>query len=156
MTRILGLDPSTVATGWALLDDGTVLASGVFRPEGDTLDEKLAAAHNWLWLQLLGLWPQAVAVETPFFKLNAKTLVTLAQLGAAYRLAATMFGLPVVEVTPAVRCTAVGLGGNAAKEQVLYTVNAVFSLDLTDHNESDAVAIAAAAEIKLREKELSE
>lgn len=160
MTRILGLDPSTVAAGWAVLDilDGqeTVAASGVWKPSGVDLDQKLVSAHNWLHGLIDRYGPSVLGIETPFFKLNAQTMHTLSSLGAAFRLAATLRAVRVVAVTPAGRCTAIGLGGNAEKLQVLYTVNAIFGLELTNHNISDAVAIAAAAALKLREEILSQ
>ena len=152
--RILALDPSTVATGWAVLDtygrQEGVSASGVYHPPKGTVDERLLAAFNWCAGAIDVHEPQVVAVETPFFKLNARTLTVLASLGAAFRLAAVMVDLPVVEVQPAKRGPALGLAGNATKEQILYVVNAVYNLNLTDHNESDAVAVAAAAALKLR------
>lgn len=158
MTRILGLDPSTVATGWAILDivDGHehVTTSGVFKPAGATLDHKLVAAHNWMQDRIDEVAPGVLGIETPFFKLNADTLRVLASLGAAFRLAAALRGVRVVEITPAQRCTAIGAGGNADKRTVQIYVNAIFNLALTDHNISDAVAIAAAAALKLREESL--
>lgn len=145
MTAILGIDPSTVATGWALLYDGeSVIASGLYVPAGEG-DARLLHAYRWLRGMVDAHEPDIVAVETPFFKLNARTLITLASLGAAFRLAAAIEGVPLVGITPAQRGPALGLAGNAGKTQILYTVNAVYGLDLADHNVADAVAIAAAA-----------
>jgi len=152
--RVLGIDPSTVGTGRALLvaegSRETVETLGVFAPPGANLDEKLDAAFDWMVEVIAFTKPDALAIETPFFKLNAQTMFTLASLGAVYRLAATRAGLPVIEIPPAKRCVAVGLAGNASKDQVRYTVNAVYGLDLTDHNMADAVAIAAAGALQLR------
>lgn len=146
---ILGLDPSTVATGWCLLHvDGHgegVIASGVWHPRCRDTDRRLAAAFRWMRGAMDVHEPAAVAIETPFYRMNAKTLITLAMLAGALRTAAALEGLPVVEIAPAARCTAVGLAGNASKAQVLATVNAVYNLNLTNHNEADAVAVAAAA-----------
>jgi len=152
--RILGIDPSTVATGWCVLAvDGShegVAAGGVYTPPKGDADARLLDAFRWLRGAVEIHGPDVVAIETPFYRMNARTLVTLAQLGAAFRLAATIEGLPVEPVAPAERCTALGLAGNVDKRQVLYTVNAVYNLSLTDHNEADAVAIAAAAALRRR------
>ena len=157
IVRILGIDPSTKATGRAILEmtgrEETIGELGVFQPRGANLDEKLLAAYEWMQQVIEQERPDVVAIETPFFKLNASTLATLAALGAVYSLAATRAGLPVVEVPPAKRCLAVGMLGNASKQQLLYTVNAIYGLDLTDHNVGDAVAIAAAAALQIREEE---
>jgi crossover junction endodeoxyribonuclease RuvC len=158
VTRILGLDPSTVATGWAILDllDGQeqIAASGVWNPTGCDLDQKLVTAHYWLLDRIDQYAPSILGIETPFFKLNAQTMHTLSSLGAAFRLVAALRAVRIIPISPSARCTAVGLGGNADKAQVLYTVNAIFGLALTDHNQSDAIAIAAAAALKLREEVL--
>lgn len=158
--RVLGIDPSTVGTGRALLvaDGGreTVTDVGVYAPRGEDLNARLLSAYEWLQQILAAQAPDVVALETPFFKLNAQTLITLASLGAAYRLAAVRAGLRVLEIQPARRCTAIGLAGNASKSQVLYTVNAIYNLALTDHNMADAVAIAAAGALALRIKSFEE
>lgn len=154
MARVLGLDPSTVATGWALLcDDGQgegLAASGVYAPLHSGLDAIMMESFHWLQGVVEVHDPTLLAIETPFFKVNARTMHVLSSLGAAFRVSATLAGLEVVEVAPAARCTALGLPGNASKCQVLYTVNAVYGLNLSDHNEADAVAIAAAAALRLR------
>jgi len=158
--RILGLDPSTVATGWALLDvddDGgeCVLETGTYAPPHGDLDEMLLAAYGWCQDMMSDCQPDILAIETPFYKLNARTLSTLAALGGVLRLAATQAGLRVIAVAPSQRCTALGLPGNATKQQVLYTVNAIYGLNLDDHNQADAVAIAAAAALRLRQEALA-
>lgn len=152
---IIGLDPSTVATGWAVIamEGGreSLIASGIYEPIKGSLDDKLLEA--FYWLTGLGEVYEDVthlAIETPFFKLNARTMHVLSSLGAAFRLAATKAGIPVIEIAPAERGPAVGQGGNASKDQVRYMVNAIYNRQLVDHNESDAIAIAAAAGIKLR------
>lgn len=154
--RILGLDPSLQATGRAILEvnghEETTGAVGVFQPRGADLDAKLLAAFEWMTEVIEQFKPDVVAIETPFFKLNANTLATLAALGAVYRLAATRAGLRVIEVPPAKRCLAVGMPGNADKPQVCAAVNAIYSLDLTDYNISDAVAVAAAGALQIREE----
>lgn len=165
---ILGLDPSTVATGWCLLATGdggeTVIGCGVFRParlpspaemkKHGHHDLLLREAFYWLRGVIDAHHPDLVAIETPFFKLNVQTVTKLAQLGAAFRLAATVEGLPVIEIAPQQRCTAIGLAGNASKQQVLYTVNAVYNLALTDTDEADAVAVAAAGALRLRMEQM--
>lgn len=156
---ILGLDPSTVATGWAVLHLAghveTITASGVYAPKSDVaFDDLLVGAYRWLRGAIDAYTPDVLSIETPFYRLNAKTLIRLAGVGAVFRLAARRCGLEVHEVPPARRCTALGLAGNAEKSQVLYTVNAVYGLAIDDHNEADAVAVAAACALALRTEHL--
>lgn len=152
---ILGLDPSTVATGWAVLAlDGYnegITASGVYEPSpGLAFDDLLMEAYTWCLGVVQVHLPDTLAIETPFFALNAKTLAMLAGLGAVLRLAARLQGMEVHTVAPSERCTALGLSGQASKEQVLHAVNALYNLNLENWNESDAVAVAAAGAQQLR------
>jgi crossover junction endodeoxyribonuclease RuvC len=167
---ILGLDPAKAATGWAVMhicgQEEGITASGVYLPARLASPAEMARYQQhdlvlrdqYLWLRsLAGVHhPDLVAIETPFYHLNVKTVVKLAQVGAVLRLAATLEKLPVVEVPPAKRCIALGLAGNVNKDQVRYTVNAVYNLNLRDHNEADAVAIAAAAALEWRQARMME
>ena len=148
---ILGLDPATV-TGWAVLEvDGAsqrVTSSGTWGLVGGgaNTDDRILGAYDWLYSRLdPGPWqPDLVAIETPFMGLNAQTLITLAQVGAAYRLAIAQRGIPVVEVAPAQRCAALGIPGNADKSQVLAAVNMIYRLQVKNYDQADAIAVAAA------------
>lgn len=45
---ILGLDASTTAVGWCLLQDGEYANSGVFKPQGDDWKERVAQIDYFL------------------------------------------------------------------------------------------------------------
>jgi crossover junction endodeoxyribonuclease RuvC len=152
---ILGIDPSTVCSGWCVFDlDGhveSVRATGTYEPEkGVEFDDLLVGCFHWLQGAADLYQADALAIETPFYKLNARTLIRLAGVGAAFRLAARLLDMDVHEVPPAKRCTALGMPGNASKEQLCRVVNSVYNLNLTCYDESDAVAIAAAVGLELR------
>ena len=165
--RILGLDPSTVAIGYALLctDSDHLLDYGVYKVEGNALDVKLWLAHDWLedFFELgdTRRWAQVLAIELPIYHRNIKTLRTLAQMVGALRAAAAYFTDQTIEVLPSERRLAMGITirmkSKPAKDAIRRIVNQIYGLDLgpDDHDISDAVAVAVAAARKLRIEELS-
>lgn len=145
---VLGLDPATRASGWAVLAvDGhaqTVRGSGVYHARGEDRLGQLAAIYEWA-LGLVDQWaPAVVAVESVYFGINAQTTIRLAEVGAVVRLAASHAGAVVVDIAPAARVGAVGLQGQPGKAAITKAVNLIFGLDLVDDNEADAIAIASA------------
>lgn len=146
---VLGLDPATRASGYAVLQGDRVLEAGVYVAVGapDSGGHRLAQlAEIWKWaVGLVCQWqPAVVAVETVHHGPNAQTTIRLAEVGAAVRLAAFHAGRAVVDVSPAGRCQAIGAPTSAAKADIVRAVNLIYSLDLKDDNAADAVAIATA------------
>ncbi len=146
---VLGLDPATRASGYAVLQGNRVLEAGVYvavgKPGG--AGHRIAQlAEIWRWaVGLVCQWqPAAVAVETVHHGPNAQTTIRLAEVGAAVRLAAFHAGRAVVDISPAERCQAVGAGARAGKGEILRAVNLIYGLELEDDNAADAVAIATA------------
>lgn len=164
MTRILALDPSTVCIAHALLDTEIdhILDYGAFHPGKRDIDDILASAYWWLFdlIRHHPDTPTILAIELPVYHKNVKTLRTLAQLTGALRVATYSWMDETIEVLPAERKTALGLPANMkakpAKTHILRIVNAMFDLDLTadQHDIADAVAVAVAAQKKLREREM--
>ena len=84
---ILALDPSLSCIGWAVLelDAGRVVEYGTYKPQGETLDERLADAHGWLheWFEdddERNYNPTAFAFEMPVVHRNMATTIKLASL----------------------------------------------------------------------------
>ena len=162
---ILGLDPSTKAVGYAVLDTDSdaVLAHGTYKLRQDSLDHTLVDGYLWLERELdawfttgSDLLINAIAIEMPVKHRNVATTIKLAQMVGALRCAAFYWLETVIEVIPAERLTALGLPARMkredAKEQVTRLVNWRYSLDLKpeDHDAADAVAVALAGYCKIR------
>lgn len=62
---LLGLDVSSTATGWALLDKAGVTTCGVFRPKGDTKWGRLDAFSRDLYTFIVLHGVDHVAIEEP-------------------------------------------------------------------------------------------
>lgn len=163
MTRILGCDPSTTAIGWAVLDreENKIIASGTYRPEGKTLNERMMYAFHWLH-NLLKREPEVItlAIEMPVVHSthrNVRTALVLAQMAGVLKVAALSHCGRIVEVMPFERRRILGvstrLKAGPAKVVIVNLVNAMYPyLDLNvkqDHDAADAVAVALAAEHKL-------
>lgn len=150
---ILGLDPGSLHTGYGLVErQGSRLLvrdHGRFScPKDQGVPQRLAALCAHLDTLLDRVSPSLVAVETPFFGVNARSLVMLAQARGALvaRLAAR--GLTILEYSPAeIKSTVTG-NGRADKAQVARMVGLLLGLSTgklpTDATDALAVAITAA------------
>ncbi len=143
--RILGVDPGSRATGWALVVFETSVhleEAGVLRPPKDLpLDRRLLLLHDGLSALAGRLSPDAAAVERVYAGVNPQSLITLGEARGVLLLALARRGLPTAEVTPAEVKRAVTGTGAAAKEQVRRMVTALLGRRLP----LDAADAAAAA-----------
>ena len=158
---IFAVDPSTVKVGWCVYDEDRdeVVRYGVHRVTGDTFDEKLADIVRSIRYQFEVFDGDVLAVEMPVLHSrirNVKTVIRLAQVVGVLRYAGLCWASRTVEVLPSERCLAFGLAANTkrnhAKRMLVSLVNARFGLDLSpkEHDAADAIAVAVAADLKLR------
>ena len=148
--RILGVDPGSITTGFgvvdyergrlALVEQGTI---GTVR--GAELSRRLVHIHRSMREVIARNRPEAIAVETPFSGLNARSLIQLVHARGVILLAAQEARLDIYEYAPrSVKSAVVGYGA-AEKEQVARMVRMMlpgcaemkFAADA-----SDALAIA--------------
>ncbi|MBZ0269137.1 crossover junction endodeoxyribonuclease RuvC [bacterium] len=145
---VLGVDPSTVATGWGILDGNSRSARavdfGTLRaPSRKPLDERLHLIYTGL-VEVLAAAPiQHVALESPFLARNVKTAFALGQVRGVILLAVRQAGLPVCEYAPLeIKRAAVGYGA-ADKDQVAHMMTRILGLqEAPDHDAADALATA--------------
>jgi crossover junction endodeoxyribonuclease RuvC len=145
--RILGLDPGSITTGYAVIDcsgaQSTYVTSGSIRTSGESFPDRLqviyAAVSN-----LAKEWqPQEVSIERVFMHRNADSAIKLGQArGAA--LCGSFAVLPrIFEYAPReIKLAVVGTGA-AQKEQVQIMVKHLLKLsgDIAP-DAADALAIA--------------
>ena len=144
--RILGLDPGSLCTGYAVVETGpkvTYVASGSIRARGASLADRLQEIFAGVDQLAQQYQPDEVAIERVFMHRNADSALKLGQArGAA--LSATFAVRPrVFEYAPReVKLAVVGTGA-AQKEQVQLMVRRL--LNLTGRlgaDAADALAIA--------------
>lgn len=146
---ILGLDPGSRHTGYALLQaEGERLSAvnyGRFScPASRPVSKRLAGLARQL-SDLLARWQPHVAVlETPFHGLNSRSLVVLAEARGALLAVLATRGLEIAEYSPAEVKSAVCGHGRADKEQVARMVRLQLALgdERLSADATDALAVA--------------
>lgn len=146
---VLGVDPSTVATGWGLLDGDSRAARavdyGVIRPGSRRpLAERLAQIHAELHTILTSdPAPDVCILESAFLAKNAKTALALGQVRGVILLACVQAGVPFAEYSATeIKRAAVGYG-TAEKDQVATMISRI--LGLAEPPPSDAADALGAA-----------
>ncbi|HEY0942251.1 MAG TPA: crossover junction endodeoxyribonuclease RuvC [Steroidobacter sp.] len=144
--RILGLDPGSLCTGYAVIETGprvTYVVSGSIRARGASLADRLQEIFAGVDRLANEYQPDEVAIERVFMHRNADSALKLGQArGAA--LSATFAVRPrVFEYAPReVKLAVVGTGG-AQKEQVQLMVRRLLNLSgRMGADAADALAIA--------------
>ncbi len=144
--RILGLDPGSLCTGYAVVETGprvTYVVSGSIRARGPSLADRLQEIFAGVDRLATEYRPDEVAIERVFMHRNADSALKLGQArGAA--LSATFAVRPrVFEYAPReVKLAVVGTGA-AQKEQVQLMVRRLLNLSgPLGADAADALAIA--------------
>ena len=145
--RILGLDPGSLVTGYAVIElrgvDVSYLASGTIRAQGDCLTERLQDIFEGVD-RLTGEYrPEEVAVERIFMHRNADSALKLGQARGAALCATFALRPRVFEYAPREVKQAVVGSGAAEKQQVQSMVKRLLKLTgPVSADAADALAIA--------------
>ncbi len=150
MTRILGIDPGLLHTGWAIIDSRgntrTYVASGVILPPAKLpMASRLAEIFRGVNQLCEQFSPQACSIEIIFINQNAKTSLLLGQARAAAIVAAANRDIPVFEYEPNKIKKAITAAGHADKDAVTKMVRMLLpGACPKSPDEADAMAIALA------------
>ena len=150
MSRVLGIDPGSVRTGYGIIDcvrAGTLryVASGCIRPKASAFPERLAAIYRGVTQLIEEYRPDAFAIEDVFLARNPQSALKLGQARGVAIAAAVAGNLPVAEYAARTVKLAVVGTGNASKGQVQHMVNAILALTVQVQlgaDSADALAIA--------------
>lgn len=147
--RILGVDPGSRATGYAILDvEGTTtrfLEGGVLSiPRNASLPPRLGAIGSSLESLVERCRPDEAAVEDLFHALNSKSALTLAHARGVVLGVLARAGLRISEYTPLQVKKAVSGYGFAEKDALRDLVERLLGIPrgLLTRDASDAVAVA--------------
>jgi crossover junction endodeoxyribonuclease RuvC len=145
--RVLGVDPGSRATGWALvIAQGNryhLDTSGVVRPRGDARHRLLADLSHRFAEVIDRLAPDCAAVESSFSGLNPKSGLALAESRGVILAALGRNQLDVVSYSPAEVKSAIVGHGRAEKQQINYMVVRLLALaDPPPSDAADAMAVA--------------
>lgn len=150
MRRVIGLDPGTARTGYAIVDEddsGTlkVVTFGVIETAADLpLPQRLLQLHQQIGQLLLLHQPQSGAVEKLFFQRNVRTAIQVGQARGVILLALAEAGIPVTEYTPNEIKQAVTGYGSADKQQIQEMVRLLLQLPSRPQPDDAADALAIA------------
>jgi crossover junction endodeoxyribonuclease RuvC len=147
--KILGIDPGSRTTGYALL----VEENGRFRAEVcDVLrlesmkdhNERLQCIFDEVTRLLTEHRPDQCAVETPVYGVDPLAMLKLGRAQAAAILAITNQGIPVAEYYPKAVKKAITGNGNASKKQVAFMLDKLMKLpeEKLKADATDALAVA--------------
>jgi len=145
--RILGIDPGSRVTGFAVLDvDGAAyhyVVSGCIRTTESFFPARLREIFSGIEQIVQEYLPQEMAIENVFVKRNVSSALKLGQARGAAICAVLSRSVEVFEYSPASIKRAVVGKGNATKEQVQHMVTAVLKLPaIPQADAADALAVA--------------
>ena len=155
--RVLGIDPGSTVTGYAVVDAGPgngdassrglgrLIECGVITcTRANPLPQRLAELHEGIVELIARHHPTALALENAFYHKNVRTTLVLGHARGVVLLAAQQAGLAIAEYPPAtIKKTVVGRGG-ARKAQVGAMVARLLRLAHapTPADAADGVAVA--------------
>jgi len=145
--RILGIDPGSVRTGWAVVDSqgdrlihvdsGFILAG-----QGD-FPERLRKIFDGIQSVAATHAPTAMAIERVFVAHNPDSAIKLGQARGAAICGALQASLPVAEYSASEIKQAVVGSGRAGKEQVQHMVAMLLGIrEALQADQADALAVA--------------
>jgi crossover junction endodeoxyribonuclease RuvC len=150
--RILGVDPSLRATGYAVLQGASrgvrAISAGVIRTD-DTqpLPQRLRVIHDGLLALIDAHRPAGLAVEDLFAAPRfPRTAILMGHVRGVVCLAAAQYALPVEALPPAAVKAAIGGFGAASKAQMQQAVRRLLAMDgAVESHAADAAAMALVA-----------
>jgi crossover junction endodeoxyribonuclease RuvC len=151
--RILGIDPGSRVTGYAVIEASAdpaprlryVECGTVEADKDEPLEKRLGEIARGLAEVVRELAPQVAAMEDVFFGKNVRSMVALAQARGAALVACDLAGLAVSAYPPATIKQAVTGRGRAAKPQVSAMVRGLLGMrGVPRADATDALAVAIA------------
>ena len=146
MPTVLGIDPGSLVTGYALVrhsgNQFSCACSGQIALGSGDLATRLTLLFRELTRILESQRPECVAVESAFHARGARSALVLGHARGVALLAAGLLGIPVAEYAPREVKLAVVGRGSATKEQVQFMVRRLLPLARPPReDEADAMAV---------------
>jgi crossover junction endodeoxyribonuclease RuvC len=146
---ILGIDPGTVITGYAIV---TANGNTIELLKMDVLKlasykdayQRLEIIHSAVCTLIQTHKPTMFAIEAPFFGKNIQSMLKLGRAQGVAIAAAMQAAIPVTEYSPKKIKQSVTGNGNATKEQVFKMLQNIIQFEEKPHffDATDALAVA--------------
>lgn len=147
--RILGIDPGSRSTGYAIIEQEntsySIVECSVLRMHKmKNHTERLQYIFDELSALIKKYKPEECAIETPVYGVDPLAMLKLGRAQAAAMLAITNEKLTVSEYYPKAVKKAIAGNGNASKQQMAYMLQRVlnFETDGLSGDATDALAVA--------------
>ncbi len=147
--KILGIDPGTAITGWAIISErkGEIipLAFGhIATSKENTEEERLLEIANDLKIIVQKYQPEEASIEKIFFFKNQKTVIQVAQARGAILLTLQLNNVRVFSYTPLQVKQAITGYGRADKKQIQLMTKSLLHLEKLPKPDdvADALSIA--------------
>jgi crossover junction endodeoxyribonuclease RuvC len=149
MVKVLGIDPGTATTGWAILEekDNEIKAISyghISTSPKKSVSKRIKEVADDLEEVIKEYSPEESAIEDIFFFKNLKTAVKVSQSRGGMLLTLERHKLKIAEYTPLQVKQAVTGYGRADKQQVQSMVKSILNLKSTPKPDDTADAIAVA------------
>jgi crossover junction endodeoxyribonuclease RuvC len=152
VTRILGVDPGLVKTGWGVIDakgqQASFVACGMIRPDVKApLADRLLQLHEGLQAVIAQYQPVTAGLEETFVNVSGQSTLKLGQARGAILLSLRSAGLSVGEYAPnQIKKSITGMG-KAGKDQVAMMVMTLLpqgrpAIEKAGEDARDALAVA--------------
>lgn len=144
MPIVLGIDPGTLSTGYALINDDLIIDFGCIKPPPKLpLSERYLIIFEALEHLIEKYSPTVLAVETQYMHKNPQSALKLGMARGVVIVAAAKQGLAIHEYAPSKAKIAVTGSGRASKEQMQKMIQMLYDLKETPpHDAADAIALA--------------
>ncbi|MGF1669362.1 MAG: crossover junction endodeoxyribonuclease RuvC [Balneolaceae bacterium] len=147
--KILGIDPGSRHTGYALLveKNGALkveLCDVLHLSNEDDHTRRLQTIFSEITALVKKFQPTSCAVETPIYGVDPLAMLKLGRAQAAAILAITNHGIPVAEYYPKKVKKSITGNGNASKKQVAYMLDKIIGIktESLPADATDALAVA--------------
>jgi crossover junction endodeoxyribonuclease RuvC len=158
-TRVLGIDPGTLALGYGVIDEedgdiAQVACGALTAASGAPMEERLHTIYRGLLEVIDRYRPAEVAIEEPFVAKNARSALAVGQAIGVATIAAMEKGVSLHHYTPNRVKQAVTSYGHSGKEQVADMVCILLNLPAPPQP-ADAADALAVAICHIQEKQVS-
>jgi crossover junction endodeoxyribonuclease RuvC len=140
---ILGVDPSTVATGWCVLDDGKLTDYGEIKCQSRwPMSRKMKTIFVTLTDVVQQHAPDYIACETQFKGRFASAVIAVSQAKGVVELVAGLNDVDVVGIAPTHHKKVFTGSGKASKKRTVKVAQDSYDVDGISNNIADAISIA--------------
>jgi crossover junction endodeoxyribonuclease RuvC len=149
MTRVIGIDPGTATTGWAIVEEKnsecqTVAYGHISTEKNRSEEDRILEISKDLEKIIKKYRPEESAIEQIFFFKNQKTVIQVAQARGAILLTLSQNCVRIASYTPLQVKQALTGYGRAGKKQIQEMTKSILHLKClpTPDDTADAIAIA--------------